>query len=63
MIHKDQITGVILAGGRGSRMGGVDKGLQNFRGMPMAMSTMLRLAPKPTPAPKDTNDLAAERET
>ncbi len=46
MIDKDQITGVILAGGRGSRMGGVDKGLQNFRGMPMAMFTMLRLAPQ-----------------
>ena len=25
----DDITGLILAGGRGSRMGGVDKGLQN----------------------------------
>ncbi|HEY0822446.1 MAG TPA: molybdenum cofactor guanylyltransferase MobA [Ramlibacter sp.] len=46
MIDKDQVTGVILAGGRGSRMGGVDKGLQNFRGMPMAMYTMLRLAPQ-----------------
>ena len=46
MISKDQVTGVILAGGRGSRMGGVDKGLQNFRGMPMAMYTMLRLAPQ-----------------
>jgi hypothetical protein len=30
------ITGLILAGGRGSRMGGVDKGLQNHQGMPMA---------------------------
>ena len=46
MIEKDQVTGVILAGGRGSRMGGVDKGLQNFRGMPMAMVTLLRLAPQ-----------------
>jgi molybdopterin-guanine dinucleotide biosynthesis protein A len=45
-MDKDQVTGVILAGGRGSRMGGVDKGLQNFRGMPMAMYTMLRLAPQ-----------------
>ena len=40
------ITGVILAGGRGSRMGGADKGLQNFRGMPMAMFTLMRLGPQ-----------------
>jgi molybdenum cofactor guanylyltransferase len=46
MIDKDQVTGLILAGGRGSRMGGADKGLQAFRGMPMAMFTLLRLAPQ-----------------
>jgi molybdopterin-guanine dinucleotide biosynthesis protein A len=46
MIDKDDVTGVILAGGRGSRMGGADKGLQNFRGMPMAMFTLMRLAPQ-----------------
>ena len=46
MISKDDVTGVILAGGRGSRMGGADKGLQNFRGMPLAMFTLLRLAPQ-----------------
>ena len=46
MISKNDITGVILAGGRGSRMGGADKGLQNFRGVPLAMFTMLRLAPQ-----------------
>jgi molybdopterin-guanine dinucleotide biosynthesis protein A len=38
MIDKDDITGLILAGGRGSRMGGADKGLQNFRGMPWRCS-------------------------
>ena len=37
------ITGLILAGGRGSRMGGVDKGLQNFRGLPLALQTLMRL--------------------
>jgi molybdopterin-guanine dinucleotide biosynthesis protein A len=42
-IDKAQITGLVLAGGRGSRMGGVDKGLQNFRGMPLAMHALLRL--------------------
>ncbi|GAB3654579.1 molybdenum cofactor guanylyltransferase MobA [Ramlibacter alkalitolerans] len=46
MIDKNDITGLILAGGRGSRMGGVDKGLQTFRGMPLALHTMLRLAPQ-----------------
>ena len=42
-IAKEQITGMVLAGGRGSRMGGVDKGLQNFRGIPLAMHALLRL--------------------
>ena len=40
------VTGVILAGGRGSRMGGVDKGLQNFNGMPLALHTLMRLSPQ-----------------
>ena len=39
------VTGVVLAGGRGSRMGGVDKGLQNFNGMPLALHTLMRLSP------------------
>ena len=46
MIFKDDITGLILAGGRGSRMGGVDKGMQNFRGMPLALYTLMRLGPQ-----------------
>lgn len=33
MIDPQDITGLILAGGRGSRMGGVDKGLQNYQGL------------------------------
>ncbi len=37
------ITGLILAGGRGSRMGGIDKGLQNVRGLPRALQTLMRL--------------------
>jgi molybdenum cofactor guanylyltransferase len=41
--HSNQITAIILAGGRGSRMGGVDKGLQNFNGTPLAMHTLMRL--------------------
>ncbi|MCV0437343.1 MAG: molybdenum cofactor guanylyltransferase MobA [Hydrogenophaga sp.] len=43
MIHTNDITGLVLAGGRGSRMGGADKGLQNFNGSPLAMHALLRL--------------------
>ncbi|MEZ7849193.1 MAG: molybdenum cofactor guanylyltransferase MobA [Polaromonas sp.] len=46
MIEISEITGVILAGGRGSRMGGVDKGLQNFNDVPLALHTQLRLSPQ-----------------
>jgi molybdopterin-guanine dinucleotide biosynthesis protein A len=46
MIPAADITGVILAGGRGSRMGGVDKGLQNFKGAPLALATLMRLMPQ-----------------
>jgi molybdenum cofactor guanylyltransferase len=46
MIEREQITGLILAGGRGSRMGGVDKGLQNHKGVPLAMHALLRLGPQ-----------------
>ena len=42
-IPAQQITGLVLCGGRGTRMGGVDKGLQTFQGMPMAMHALLRL--------------------
>lgn len=43
MIQAQDITGVVLAGGRGSRMGGADKGLQNFNGMPLALNALMRL--------------------
>jgi molybdenum cofactor guanylyltransferase len=46
MISNQDITGLILAGGRGSRMGGVDKGLQNHRGLPLAMHALMRLQPQ-----------------
>jgi molybdopterin-guanine dinucleotide biosynthesis protein A len=45
-IRPEQITGVILAGGRGSRMGNVDKGLQPFRGAPMVLHAIMRLQPQ-----------------
>jgi molybdopterin-guanine dinucleotide biosynthesis protein A len=40
------VTGLILAGGQGRRMGGVDKGLQMLRGKPMVAWVMERLAPQ-----------------
>ena len=40
------ITGLILCGGRGTRMGGADKGLQHFNGVPLAMNALLRLGPQ-----------------
>ncbi|HWY93775.1 MAG TPA: molybdenum cofactor guanylyltransferase MobA [Steroidobacteraceae bacterium] len=48
MIHKNEITGLILAGGRGSRMGGVDKGLQQHLGVPLALHALERLRPQVT---------------
>ena len=46
MIPRDEITGLILSGGRGARMGGVDKGLQNHLGTPLALHALLRLSPQ-----------------
>ena len=40
------ITGLILAGGQGRRMGGVDKGLQEFRGKRLVDHVYERLAPQ-----------------
>ena len=45
-IRREDITGLVLAGGRGARMGGVDKGLQNHLGVPLAMHALLRLGPQ-----------------
>lgn len=46
MVERSQITGLILAGGQGSRLGGVDKGLQRFDGQPLARHALQRLAPQ-----------------
>jgi molybdopterin-guanine dinucleotide biosynthesis protein A len=40
------VTGVILAGGRGSRMGEIDKGLQLLQGKPLVQWVLERLAPQ-----------------
>src|ERR1035437_4559004 len=46
MSDSKPITGLILAGGQGRRMGGVDKGLQNFRGKRLVDHVYERLAPQ-----------------
>jgi molybdopterin-guanine dinucleotide biosynthesis protein A len=46
VIPRSEITGIVLAGGQGRRMGGVDKGLVAFRGAPMVAAVIERLAPQ-----------------
>ena len=41
-----EVTGIVLAGGQGSRMGGVDKGLAPFRGKALVAHVIERLAPQ-----------------
>ena len=40
------VTGIVLAGGQGRRMGTVDKGLQLLHGKPMVAAVLARLAPQ-----------------
>ncbi|MFI8750835.1 molybdenum cofactor guanylyltransferase MobA [Vreelandella lionensis] len=42
MIAKHDLTGMILAGGEGRRMGGRDKGLEPFAGLPLVAHTVKR---------------------
>lgn len=42
----DRITGLVLAGGRGTRMGGLDKGLQPLFATPLAAHVARCLAPQ-----------------
>ena len=46
MIDRSQITGVVLAGGRASRMGGIDKGLVEICGRPMCDLVIELLGPQ-----------------
>jgi molybdopterin-guanine dinucleotide biosynthesis protein A len=41
-----QVTGLILAGGEGRRMGGADKGLLSYQGRPLVAHVLARLAPQ-----------------
>ncbi len=45
-IERAEITGLILADGRGGPISGVDKGLLSHLGAPLALRTLLRLAPQ-----------------
>ena len=49
MILKSNITGLVLAGGQGSRMGLVDKGLMPFRGATLVAAVLRRLTPQVGP--------------
>lgn len=46
MITRTDVTGIVLAGGLGRRMGGVDKGLVELEGAPMVAHAIARLAPQ-----------------
>lgn len=46
--ERETITGVILAGGRGSRMGGEDKGLILWQSKPLYQHALQRLQPQVT---------------
>jgi molybdopterin-guanine dinucleotide biosynthesis protein A len=41
-----EITGLVLAGGRAQRMGGIDKGLVSFMGKPLIEHAIARLGPQ-----------------
>ena len=43
---RGKITGIVLAGGLGRRLGGVDKGLQELRGRPLVAHVIERFAPQ-----------------
>jgi len=45
-MRPEPVTGLILAGGRGSRLGGADKGLVEWHGRPLVAHVIERLAPQ-----------------
>lgn len=46
ILSREKITGVVLAGGLGRRMGGTDKGLQELKGRPMVAWVAERFSPQ-----------------
>lgn len=55
MMEQGMISGLVLAGGRGSRMGNVDKGLQPFRSSTMVEHVLARLRPQVGPVAISAN--------
>jgi molybdopterin-guanine dinucleotide biosynthesis protein A len=55
-----RLTGLILAGGQGRRMGGVDKGLQLLHGRPMVEWVLERLEPQVTAVVINANQHQAD---
>lgn len=45
-IPRSQIAGIVLAGGKGERMGGADKGLMPLQDLPLAAHALARLRPQ-----------------
>src|SRR5438034_2627931 len=45
-VSMSQVSGIVLAGGQGRRMGSVDKGLQLLHGKPMVQWVLERFAPQ-----------------
>jgi len=45
-LNAPDVTGIVLAGGQGRRMGGVDKGLADLAGAPMVAHVLARLVPQ-----------------
>lgn len=45
-MKRESVTGLVLAGGQGRRMGCVDKGLQTFQGMALVQHVIERLRPQ-----------------
>jgi molybdopterin-guanine dinucleotide biosynthesis protein A len=58
-----RVTGLILAGGQGRRMGGVDKGLQPLHGRPLVEWVLERLRPQVTEVVINANQNQAEYAT
>jgi molybdopterin-guanine dinucleotide biosynthesis protein A len=56
----EAITGLVLAGGRGQRLGGVDKGLQPWHGRALVDHAIARLAPQVTEVVISANRHAAD---
>lgn len=54
-MEQGMISGLVLAGGRGSRMGNVDKGLQPFRSSTMVEHVLARLRPQVGPVAISAN--------